>query len=64
MRAAPGVAEDLEALIYDPQTSGGILAAIPPECVEKFLAEAARHGATAWRIGLFTETGLIELAAE
>jgi len=64
VRVASGVAEDLEALLYDPQTSGGILAAIPPECVEKFLAEAARHGANTWRIGQFTETGAIELAAE
>jgi selenide,water dikinase len=29
----PGVAESLEALAYDPQTSGGLLAAVPPSSV-------------------------------
>ena len=52
-----------EMLLYDPQTSGGLLAAIAPEAGEGFEAEAARRGVRARRMGVFNDTALIELLA-
>jgi len=46
-------AESLEMLLYDPQTSGGLLMAIPPQAGPTFEAETRRRGVTAWRIGSF-----------
>lgn len=60
---APGVPEDRRILVFDPQTSGGLLAAIPPEESARFEAEAARRGATVHRVGTFTATGRIEVVA-
>ncbi len=49
--AMEGVAEDLVALACDPQTSGGLLAAVAPSLVSRFLAEAAREGVPAVVVG-------------
>jgi selenide,water dikinase len=38
-------------ILYDAQTSGGLLIALPPESVEKFLAEALSLGLTVYEIG-------------
>jgi len=48
-----------EMLLYDPQTSGGLLAAIPPDVGERFEQEAARRQLTVSRIGELTDTGVI-----
>ena len=37
-RIGPGVDEAIEALCFDPQTSGGLLAAVPPEAVDRLPA--------------------------
>jgi selenide,water dikinase len=54
-----GVPGDLEMLLYDPQTSGGLLAAIPPDSAGRFESEASQRGVNIHRIGQFTESGLI-----
>jgi selenide,water dikinase len=41
----------LEAVLYDPQTSGGLLAAIGSAHVDEALASLARRGVAARRIG-------------
>ena len=56
---ADGTDEALEILLYDPQTSGGLLAAIPPECVAAFEEEVSRRGVPATKIGQFDESGKI-----
>jgi len=48
---ATGVSEELTALACDPQTSGGLLAAVTPDDTERLLAEAARRGVAAWVVG-------------
>jgi selenophosphate synthase len=38
-------------LAHDPQTSGGLLAAIPPGAVESVEAALAVAGVDSWRVG-------------
>jgi len=47
----PGVAEEYRALLFDPQTSGGLLVAIAPEAADTALAALARRNVAARRIG-------------
>jgi selenide,water dikinase len=48
---ADGVAEEFEQLLFDPQTSGGLLVSIAPEAAEAALAALARRGVEARAIG-------------
>jgi selenide, water dikinase len=46
-----GVAPELVTLAHDPQTSGGLLAAIPPDRVDAVEADMRASGVDVWRIG-------------
>ena len=46
-----GVAPELVALAHDPQTSGGLLAAISAEAVDALRADLAAAGVDSWRVG-------------
>jgi selenide,water dikinase len=46
-----GVAEELVTLAHDPQTSGGLLAAIPADRLAAVEADLAASGVDHWRIG-------------
>ena len=46
-----GVTPELVALAHDPQTSGGLLAAVPPDRIAAVEADLAAVGVTAWRVG-------------
>ena len=48
---APNVPEEFRALLYDPQTSGGLLVAISPDAVDAALASFNHHGVHAARVG-------------
>jgi selenide, water dikinase len=48
---APGVAQEYQDLLFDPQTSGGLLIAIAPEQVDTALAALRRHKVSARRVG-------------
>jgi selenide,water dikinase len=48
---AQNVPEDIRALLFDPQTSGGLLSAIAPEAAEIALKSLQCHGINAVRIG-------------
>jgi selenide, water dikinase len=43
--------EAAEMLLFDPQTSGGLLLAVPPEKLDDFMAVAKEMGQPAWEIG-------------
>lgn len=45
------LAPEWESLLFDPQTSGGLLFAVPPEKLEKFLAELKSNQTAHWEIG-------------
>ncbi len=49
----PGLDPRRVQLLYDPQTSGGLLAAIAPESVAAAVAAWARAGVTAHQVGTF-----------
>ena len=48
---APGVAAEYQDLLFDPQTSGGLLVAIAPEGADTALAALQRCGVSARRVG-------------
>ncbi len=48
---APSIDEPNQMLMFDPQTSGGLLLGVPQKQVEDFLARAREVGQAAWVIG-------------
>ena len=60
----PSVPEEFRALLLDPQTSGGLLAAVAPDAVDAALAAFERRGIAARRIGevIAKRSPLIEVA--
>ena len=61
---APGVAEEFQALFFDPQTSGGLLVAIAAEAVGATQSALERRGVSAQIIGeaVAKSSPLIEIA--
>ena len=55
------VADWQETLLHDPQTSGGLLVAVAPECVDVFLAFCAERDQPAWVLGDVVEGSGIEV---
>lgn len=51
VRFAGGIAEETQMLLFDPQTSGGLLLAVPGSGREAFLKRAGEIGQPAWVIG-------------
>lgn len=54
-RFAPEIPESHHILPFDPQTSGGLLLAIPPEASQHFEQVTAARGTAAHQIGRFTD---------
>ena len=57
VEAASAVPEELIDVLYDPQTSGGLLAAVAPESAAEALQALANAGVTAWRLGAVAPRG-------
>lgn len=55
------IADWQETLLHDPQTSGGLLIAVPADRLERFAAFCRTHGQEFWRIGEVAEGAGIEI---
>jgi len=58
---APEISEPMQMLLFDPQTSGGLLLAVPPQALEAMLVRAAQLGQALWHIGEVLEGDGIEV---
>jgi selenide,water dikinase len=52
---APPVSEEMQQLLYTPETSGGLLVAVPPDKVDGLTASFAREGQRCWVVGNVAE---------
>lgn len=52
---APGVSQEYQDLLFDPQTSGGLFVAIAPDAASQALAALERQGVPARRVGRVLE---------
>jgi selenide,water dikinase len=51
LTVSDGVAAELVTLAHDPQTSGGLLAAVPADRLAVVEADLAAKGVGCWRVG-------------
>ncbi len=58
---APGISEEMQMLLFTPETSGGLLAAISPEQVETLVALFQAHNHPCWIVGEAIEGSGIEV---
>jgi len=58
---APGISEEMQMLLFTPETSGGLLVAVPPEKLGKLTALFADAGHLYWVVGEVVEGRGIEV---
>jgi selenide,water dikinase len=61
VRFAAGIDEPSQMLLFDPQTSGGLLLAVSPEKLDGLLGRAAQLGQRLWEVGEVIEGQGIEV---
>ncbi len=61
VRFTEHITQEQQMLLFDPQTSGGLLFGIPAERSAEILAEAERRGVPLWQIGVVTDSRVIEV---
>jgi len=62
VRFAPGISEEMQQLLYTPETSGGLLVAVPPEMLEALTGLFADEGQPCWVVGEVEEGEGMEVA--
>ncbi len=55
------LSQDQQMLLYDPQTSGGLLFSVAAENADQCESDASQTGIPLWRVGEVTKTGIIEI---
>jgi selenide,water dikinase len=58
---APGIEEEMEQLLYTPETSGGLLVAVPPEKVDRLTRLFDEAGHPCWVVGEVVEGEGVEV---
>ena len=61
VKFAPKISQEQQLLLFDPQTSGGLLFVITPERAAQCEQDAAAHQIPLWRVGEVTSMGNIEV---
>ena len=47
----PAIPEEFQVLLFDPQTSGGLLIGVPEKKITDFMSTAQSEGIPAWEVG-------------
>jgi selenide,water dikinase len=59
VRFDDGVSDEMRLVLFDAQTSGGLLLAVPPDRLAGFLTQAVLEGVAHWAIGrISAEAGI------
>ncbi len=61
VRFGPGISEEMQQLLYTPETSGGLLIAVPAQKLEELTALFSAEGQEHWTIGEVVEGEGIEV---
>jgi len=62
VKFAPEISQDQQLLLFDPQTSGGLLFAVPPGQASHCERDAKGRNISIWKVGEVTSTEVIEVA--
>ncbi len=58
---AAGISEEMQQLLYTPETSGGLLISVPPDRAERLLALFAKAKHPCWQVGEVVEGDGVEV---